>query len=122
MPSMNLQFSYPEAEIPPSSYAANVTGFSPYARFKEPVFRPGSLAIAPDGTIWEFGKATAAIAVAAPTVPVNAGVMAPWTPPTPVACAFNATTGAISAGAGHTTFAAFAVDEHGWVKRDGTGI
>jgi hypothetical protein len=120
---MNLAFSAPEAEIPMSSYVSGVTGFSPYARTVEPVFKPGNLQVAPDGTIWEYGRATAAVTVTAPTLPAaSTGLMMPYTPPTGAACAYAPATGLVSAGAGYTAFASFAIGEHGWVKRDGTGI
>ena len=115
--TMVLDFHAPGVEIGSAGnpdFAVSLTGFSPYARFEGPFFKVGTLAISDNGSIWEFGKATAAVAVNAPADRA--------TPVTPAACAFSATTGDVSAGAGHKAYAPFAIGEFGWVKRDGTGL
>jgi hypothetical protein len=120
MPTLSLQFSAPGVEI--QDYGVGLTGFSPYARTNEPLFKPGDLCISRTGQIWEYGKAVAAVTVTSPAVPNGIGGMAATTPPTPAACAFTPATGDIAAGSGYTAWSSFAIGEYGWVARNGTGI
>jgi len=118
MANTSIAFSDPQAEI--TLAPIDVTCGSPYQRDVWPMFKPTTLARAADGTIWEYGKATAAITVTPAATP--AGLMVPVTKPTPVACAYSVTTGEISAGTGYLAHGSFAVGEYGWVQRNTTGI
>jgi hypothetical protein len=115
MPSMNLNFGDPNTQN--DDLVTGLPGFSPWLRWNGPQFRPGHTVTSIKGKTWVFGQASAAIAVATPAgaemIPVAGAAMTP----TPTVCAFNAATGAISAGAGYKAYAAFDKDEYGFVEK-----
>jgi hypothetical protein len=110
-------YQFSELALEQASFPTTILGFSPYDRSKAAQFRPGNGGIGADGTVWVYGKATAAIALTPVAPPAYGLPMAAVTPVTPADCAFTAATGTIGAGATHKAYAAFAVDEYGWVKQ-----
>jgi hypothetical protein len=123
MTTAQIIYSAPTAEI--TDYGVSLAGFSPYVRTPEPMFRIGpggtELTISRTGKVWEYGKATVAVAVALPAAP-DSYTMGATTLPTPVAVALDVATGLISAGTGYLAHAAFEIGEYGWVERNTSGI
>jgi hypothetical protein len=110
-----FQFSHPDVEQ--KSFPTGLVGFSPWERSTDAKFRLGDSSVGNDGSVWLYGKATAAITLAAISSPSYGLPMAAVSLPAPADCAFTAATGTIGAGATHKAFAAFAIGEHGWVKQ-----